>query len=268
MTLFAKHLRQETLKMVHRAKASHIGGALSMADILAALYGPEGRLRVDPKHPEWTDRDRFILSKGHACTSLYAALALSGFFPIEQLKRYAQDGSPFMSHASHKIPGIELSTGSLGHGLPVGCGLAYGARLVGASWRTVVLLSDGEMDEGSNWEAILFAAHHCLGRLWVIIDANRIQSLGFVEDVMRLEPLNEKFLSFGWNVHTCDGHDETSLRKTLNLDASLESGKPTVIIARTVKGKGISFMEDQIAWHYKSPSDIQLAQGLVELENA
>jgi transketolase len=252
--------------MVHRAKASHIGGALSMADILAALYGPEGRLRVDPRRTDWEERDRFILSKGHACTGLYAALALAGFIPLSLLESYACDGSPLMSHASHKVPGIELSTGSLGHGLPVGCGLAYGARLSGAEWRTVVLLSDGEMDEGSNWEAFLFAAHHKLDRLWVVIDANRIQSLGMVDDVMRLEPLPAKLSAFGWAVREVDGHDEKGLHQALDLAHPPEPGKPTVIIARTVKGKGVSFMEEQLAWHYKSPSDQQLAQALAELE--
>ena len=237
-----------------------------MADILAVLYGPEGRLRVAPSDPGWCDRDRFILSKGHACTGLYAALALAGFLPRADLQAYATDGSALMSHASHKVPGVELSTGSLGHGLPVGCGLAYGARLAGADWRTVVLLSDGELDEGSNWEAFLFAAHHRLDRLWAVIDANSIQSLGSVDDVLRLEPLRDKFASFGWAVLDIDGHDAVALHRAIDLDHPPIPGKPTVVIARTIKGRGVSFMEGQLAWHYRSPSDVHLEAALAELE--
>lgn len=262
---FARDIRVEALRMVHRAKASHIGGALSMADILAVLYGPQGRLQVDPSRPDWSERDRFILSKGHACTALYAALALAGFFPQQRLEEYAQDGSHFMAHASHLVPGVELSTGSLGHGLPVACGLAYGARLRHETWRSIVLLSDGELDEGSNWEAFLFAAHHNMDHLRVIIDANNIQSLGSVEDVIRLEPLADKLSAFGWAVETCDGHDHTSLSSLLNLDKPLVPGKPSAIIARTIKGKGVSYMENELAWHYRSPNDEQLSQALTEL---
>ena len=251
--------------MVHRARASHVGGALSMIDILAALYGPGGRLHVDARQPEWPSRDRFILSKGHACTGLYAALALAGFFPVEALSTYACEGSPLMSHASHTVDGVELSTGSLGHGLPVGGGLAYGARILGESWKTVVLLSDGELDEGSNWEAILFAGHHRLDRLWAIIDANRIQSLGTVADVLDIEPLGDKFRAFGWSVREVDGHDVEALHASLDLAQPPVPGQPTVVIARTIKGRGVSFMEDRLAWHYQSPSDAQLAAALVEL---
>lgn len=265
---FASSARAAAVRMVHRAKASHIGGALSMADILAVLYGPGGRLKVRAGEPDWKQRDRFILSKGHACTGLYSTLALAGFFPMVDLESYALDGSRLMSHASHKVPGVELSTGSLGHGLPVGCGLAYGARIQGQDWRTVVLLSDGEMDEGSNWEALLFAAHHRLDNLWAIVDANRIQSLGMTEEVMRLEPLAAKFDSFGWSVRDIDGHDHAALRAALDLERPPEPGKPTVVIARTVKGKGVSFMEDKLAWHYSSPSDEQLEAALEELGEA
>jgi len=262
---FARQARAEVLRMVHRAKASHVGGALSMIDILAALYGPGGRLRANPRQPDWPERDRFILSKGHACTGLYATLALAGFFPLASLESYARDGSALMSHASHTVDGIELSTGSLGHGLPVGGGLALGARLRGQSWRTVVLLSDGELDEGSNWEAILFAGHHGLDGLWAIIDANRIQSLGNVSDVLDLEPLGDKFRAFGWAVVEVDGHDTAALHDALDLANPPVPGKPTVVVARTIKGRGVSFMEDRIAWHYQSPSDAQLGAALTEL---
>lgn len=262
---FARDIRIQALKMVHRAKASHIGGALSMADILAVLYEPGGRLRVDPLAPGMPERDRFILSKGHACTALYAALALRGFIAMEELGTYGEEGTRLMSHASHKVPGIELSTGSLGHGLPVGCGLALGAKRSGRGYRTVVLLSDGEMDEGSNWEAFLFAAHHRLDNLVVIVDANGIQSLGSVDEVMGLEPLEAKLSAFGWRVFEVDGHDCSALSMAVDQALHPGSGKPGVVIARTIKGKGVSFMENQLPWHYKSPSDLELGQALHEL---
>jgi transketolase len=252
--------------MVHRANASHIGSVLSMADLLAELYRPGGRLRVDSEHPKKPDRDRFILSKGHACAGLYAALALRGFFPVSALQGYGSDDSPYMTHATTLVPGVELSTGSLGHGLPVGCGMAYGAGLRGEVWRTVVLLSDGEMDEGSNWEAILFAAHHALHRVWAIIDANGIQSLGSVDNVMKLEPLADKLRAFGWSVIEINGHDQHQIRSALDLDHPPSTSRPTAIIARTIKGKGISFMEGELQWHYRSPNKDLLEKALAELE--
>jgi transketolase len=178
--LLAAEIRRSALKMVTIAKASHIGGALSMADVLAVLY--EGILSYNPTDPAWGNRDRLILSKGHACTALYAALAHKGFFPSDELWTYAKDGSRLMSHISHKVPGVEFSTGSLGHGLPFGVGKALAARRKVSEWRTYVIASDGELDEGSNWEAILFAAHHRLSNLTLIIDYNKIQSLGSVEE--------------------------------------------------------------------------------------
>lgn len=263
--VFARAVRQDVVRMVHRARASHVGGALSMVDILATLYGPSGHLRTQPTDPAWPARDRFFLSKGHACASLYATLAQAGFFPVSDLMGYAQDGSPFMAHASHKVPGVELSTGSLGHGLPVATGFAYGARLRHLPSATVALLSDGELDEGSNWEAILFAAHHGLDMLRVVIDANAIQSLGAVQDVLTLEPLADKFSSFGWAVREIDGHDLAALDAALDLRQPFASGRPGVVIARTIKGKGVSFMEHSLDWHYRSPSDEQLAAALAEL---
>ena len=263
---FAAQIRIESLRMVHRARASHIGGALSMADILAVLYVPGGRLSVNQIDPRWPQRDRFILSKGHACTGLYAALGLRGFIPLEDLKTYGQSGSNLMSHASHKVAGIELSTGSLGHGLPVGCGLALAAKRRHESWRTVVLLSDGEMDEGSNWESFLFAPQHRLDNLWVVIDANGIQSLGDVKDVLDLEPLADKLRAFRWSVIEIDGHDHEALYQALDLSHPPQPGRPTVVIARTVKAKGVAFMENRLEWHYKSPSDEQLAQAIAGLK--
>ncbi len=264
---FACQLRIEALRMVHRARSSHIGGALSMADILAVLYGPGGRLRVKPTDPFWKGRDRFILSKGHACAGIYAALALRGFISMEELMTFAQSGSLLMSHASHKVAGIELSTGSLGHGLPVGCGLALGAKRSNEPWRTVVLLSDGEMDEGSNWESFLFAPQHRLDNLWALIDANGIQSLGTVPEVLDIEPLADKLRAFRWSVIEVDGHDLEALYRVLDLDHPPEPGRPTVVIARTIKGKGVPLMENRLEWHYKSPSDAQLTAAIAILES-
>jgi transketolase len=259
---FARAIRAEAIKMVVAAKASHIGGALSMADLLAILYCEI--LRVKPEHPDWPDRDRFILSKGHSCTGVYAALALLGFFPLSELQTYGQDGSRLMSHISHKVPGVEFSTGSLGHGLPFGCGKALAAKRQKKTWRTFVMLSDGELDEGSNWEAILFAPHHKLDNLIAIVDYNKIQSLGSVKEVLDLHPLAEKFRAFNWAVKEIDGHNHGEIRAALN-SPPWEAGKPSCLIAHTVKGKGVDFMEDKLLWHYKSPDSAQLQQALREL---
>ena len=259
---FAAAIRSEAVKMVAAAKASHIGGALSMADLLAVLYG--GILKVDCTRPQWPERDRLILSKGHCCTSLYAALALRGFFDVAELATYGKDDSRLMSHISHKVPGVEFSTGSLGHGLPFGCGRALAAKRKGAAWRTFVILGDGEMDEGSNWEALLFAAQHKLDNLMAIIDRNGIQSLGTTQEVMNLEPLAEKIRAFGWEVREIDGHDHASIREATSAFPS-PAGKPVCVIARTVKGKGVSFMENQLLWHYRSPDSAQLGQALEEI---
>jgi transketolase len=234
-----------------------------MADLLAHLYG--GFLRVDPRQPLWADRDRFILSKGHGVAILYAALAECGFFPVNELETYAQDGSLLTSHPNHLVPGVEFSTGSLGHGLPVGCGLALFAQRQSAPWRTIVLMSDGELDEGSNWEAFLFAAHHRLDNLLAIIDFNKIQSLGHVSAVLNLEPLADKLRAFGWSIHEIDGHDHAAISQALAA-FPWERGRPGAIIAHTVKGKGVSFMEDRLMWHYRSPDPDQLAEALRELD--
>jgi len=258
----AKSIRRTSLEMVYNAKASHIGGALSMADILAVLYCDI--LHIDPLKPDNPNRDRFLLSKGHSCSAIYATLALKGFFPIEDLSSYASDGSIFLSHTSHHIPGIEFSAGSLGHALPVGCGLALAAKRKNALWKTYCLLSDGELDEGSNWEAILFAPQLKLDNLIVIVDYNKIQSLGNVKDIIDLNPLKEKFNAFRWETFEVDGHDHKSLKNAL-LNVQELNGKPKVIIAHTIKGKGISFMENKLLWHYKSPNREQLDLAINEL---
>lgn len=258
----ARLIRRSSLKMVHRAKASHIGSALSIADIMAVLYGKV--MHFDPLDPLSQTRDRFILSKGHACVAVYATLAETGFIKHEDLLTYGQDFSWLMNHISHKVPGVEFSTGALGHGLPFGVGKALFARMHGFDWRTFVLLGDGEMDEGSNWEALMFAAHHRLSNLTGIIDCNNLQSLTTVGETLVLEPLAEKLSAFGWAVLEVDGHDHSSLIEALS---SRSSDKPLAVIARTVKGKGVSFMENQIDWHYKNPDDKQLTTALHELED-
>ena len=259
---FARTLRAQSVRMIHRSRASHLGSCLSMADILAALYGEV--LQVRPSEPEWAMRDRFLLSKGHGAAILYAALAERGFFPTEELATYCLSNSRLTGHATSGVPGVELSSGSLGHGLPVGCGIALAAKRGKLPFRTFVLLSDGELDEGSNWEAILFAPQHQLDNLVAIIDYNKIQSFGTVKDVLDLDPLADKFRAFRWAVKEVDGHNLQELTATLSA-FPLETGRPTAIIAHTIKGKGISFMEDQLAWHYKSPTTEQVDMALKEL---
>lgn len=261
----ARRMRIQALQMVHRAKASHIGSALSICDIVAVLYGQV--LRLDPAQPSASQRDRFILSKGHACVAIYAALAETGFFPVDDLLNYGRDHSVLMNHISHKVAGVEFSTGSLGHGLPFGTGKALAAKRSKQDWRTAVLLSDGELGEGSNWEAMMFAAHHGLDNLVAVIDYNKLQSLTTVDKTLRVEPLADKARAFGWSVREVDGHDHAALCGHL-LPAPWEAGKPSFLIAHTTKGKGVSFMENSVDWHYKSPSAEQLAQALEELSHA
>jgi len=261
-TELAGAIRRHSLEMVHAANASHIGGVLSMADVLGVLYGKI--LRVRPNEPLWADRDRLILSKGHCCAGVYAALAQRGFIPMDELKTYGQNGSRLMTHISHKVPGVEFSTGSLGHGLPFGCGKALAAKRQGKAWRSFVILSDGELDEGSNWEAILFAPHHRLDNLTIIIDYNKIQSLGSVADTLGLDPLANKFNAFNWAVREIDGHNHAEIETVL---ASLpwEPSKPNCLIAHTIKGKGVRYMENNIRWHYSAPNADQLAEAISDL---
>jgi len=259
---FANEIRGLSIAMVASARASHIGGALSLADIIAVLYGRIARL--DPMLPDWADRDRIVLSKGHSCTALYAALALRGFIEREELATYGQDGSRLMAHISSQVPGVEFSTGSLGHGLPFSVGRALAAKRRNASYRTFVLLSDGELNEGSTWEAFLFAPQHRLDNLVAIIDYNKIQSLGNVAEVMELQPLAAKVAAFRWAVREVDGHDRLALDSAL-ATVPWEPGRPSCLIAHTTKGKGVDFMEGSLAWHYKSPSNDELAAALRQL---
>jgi transketolase len=259
----ARRIRKHALAMTSRGGSSHIGAVLSMADLVAVLYADV--MAYDASQPRLPTRDRFILSKGHAGAGIYAALAECGFFPVKQLETHYQDGSLLSGHVSHKgIPGVEFSTGSLGHGLPVGAGMAYGASLDGRTHRVFVLLSDGECDEGSNWEAVLFAAHHKLRNLIAVIDYNKIQSLAPVSETIALEPFVDKWVSFGWEVRETDGHDHAQLRQVLAAPSA--SGKPVCVIAHTIKGKGVSFMENTVLWHYRTVRGHEYDRALAELE--
>lgn len=256
-------IRRHAVQMTHLGKSSHVGSVLSLADILAVLYGRV--MAVDPADPRWADRDRFILSKGHAGAGVYAALAERGFLPREQLKTHYQNGSKLSGHVSHKgVPGVEFSTGSLGHGLSVGTGMALAAKRAGRGNRVFVLLSDGECDEGSNWEAIMFAAHHKLDNLVVAVDYNKIQSLDLVANTLALEPFADKWRAFGWHVTEADGHDHDALIAALDAPAG-GRGQPSVVICHTTKGKGVSFMENQVLWHYRTPQDEEYRDARAEL---
>jgi transketolase len=230
-----------------------------MADLLAVLYG--GILRVNPETLTSPDRDRFILSKGHACACLYAILAERGFFPPQWLEEFYRDGTRLAGHATHSTPGVELSTGSLGHGLPVGCGMALAGKRDGRGYRVFVLMSDGECDEGSNWEAVLLAAHHRLDNLVAVIDYNHIQSLAPVNETITLEPLAAKWRSFGWAVREIDGHDLPQIAEAF-ATIPFEPGKPTCVIGHTIKGKGVPFMENSVLWHYRAPDDDECRRAL------
>jgi transketolase len=260
----ARAIRMHCVRMTGRANASHVGSALSTADLIAVLYGKF--LRFDPERPEWPDRDRFILSKGHACTSLYAVLAEMGYLPVAELETFLQNGSRLAGHVTHKdMPGVEVSTGSLGHGLPISTGMALAAKRDGATHRIYCMISDGECDEGSTWEAALFAPHHKLDNLVVIIDYNKIQSFGRVEDVIDLRPLAQKWQAFGWATREIDGHDLGVIEHTFG-EVPFQAGRPSCVVAHTVKGKGVGFMEDKLLWHYRSPRGELMDQALAELE--
>jgi transketolase len=259
----AATLRRHDIGMVYQAGLGHIGGEFSAIDILATLYFAV--LSINPARPDWPERDRFILSKGHAAAALYTTLAVAGFLPVEELATFMQPLSRLNGHPNRtKVPGVETNTGPLGHGLPVAVGCAIGARLDGAAWRTFVLTGDGELQEGSNWEAAMAAAHYQLDNLTVIVDRNRLQQGDGTERTMALDPLPEKWRAFGWQVAEVDGHDHAALLEVFGR-LPLASGRPSCIIANTNKGRGVSFMQDQAAWHHKVPNEAQFAQALAEL---
>jgi transketolase len=259
----ASLVRKHVIRMTHSSGASHVSSSLSSVDILVILY--EYILNTRPEIIKDPKRDRFILSKGHGCAALYAVLAEKDFFPIQWLEDFYVDGSKLLGHATFGVPGIEFSTGSLGHGLSVSCGMAYAAKYDNLNSRVFTLLSDGECDEGSTWEAALFAPHHKLDNLIAIIDYNKMQALGSTRNVMELEPFVDKWTAFGWAVKEVDGHDHSILKSSLR-EVPFCSGKPSCLVAHTVKGKGVSFMENEIKWHYRSPDENETRKALMELE--
>jgi transketolase len=261
-TKLAAQFRARVVEMSHEAKAAHLASALSCMDIVTVLY--HSVLRLDPKQPKWKDRDRFILSKGHAASALYVALAYKGFLSESDLKTYGEAGSLLEEHPSPKLPGVEAATGSLGHGLPFGCGISLAARIQGQSYRTFVLMSDGECNEGSVWEAAMFAAANRLGHLCAFVDFNKWQATGRSREVLALDPLADKFRSFGWAVTEIDGHDHRQIAEAVK-GVSIDQQKPTMVVAHTVKGKGVSFMEDDNNWHYRIPTSDEVEMARKEL---
>lgn len=262
----AAELRQTSLSMVHRARLGHPGGDLSCADILTVLYFDV--LRVDPCNPFKEDRDRFILSKGHCSGIFYSTLAKAGFFPQSELETYMQPLSRLNGHpCRYRLPGVEASTGPLGHGLPISAGTALAAKLDDASWRTFVLTGDGELQEGSNWEALMTAAHYKLDNLTLIVDRNGLQQGDATEKTNQLEPLDKKIAAFGWAVREVDGHDIEALSDTLHT-VPFQAGHPSCVIAYTHKGMGVSFMQDKVGWHHRVPTDEELQIAFEELEGA
>lgn len=259
-------MRKNLLKLCHKA-GSHIGGELSMADIITALY--QYGMKYDPKNPDWDGRDRFILSKGHGAGALYIALAMAGYFELDEvLETYKKLDSPFGEHPSDEIPGVEISTGSLGHGLSICIGMALAARLNNKKHRIFTLMGDGEIQEGSVWEGAMAAAHYQLGNLVAIIDRNRISLDGWTEELMKLEPLADKWKAFGWNVIEIDGHNMEQIVNTIDNLPPVDSDTPTVILAKTIKGKGVACMENDVDWHAGSIDASLLEKSCAELDEA
>lgn len=260
-----RDMRVDIIRMIEAAGNGHPGGSLSVIDILTVLYWKF--LKHDPKNPDWADRDRFILSKGHACPALYAVMSKRGYFPHEQLLTLRKLGSPLQGHPDRmRLPGIEFSTGSLGQGLSVAVGMAIAAKMDKKSWKTYVVLGDGEMQEGQNWEAFMSAPKWKLDNLVMILDHNNGQIDGFVDQVMDIEPLGDKLRAFNWNVQMVDGHDLDAVEKALK-NAQAANGKPHAIIAKTIKGKGVSFMENNIAWHGNAPKKEDADKAVKEILN-
>jgi transketolase len=260
----AKEIRKKILNMVMKSGGAHIGPAYSIVEILTALYFKG--LRIDPNNPNWEERDRFILSKGHGCAALYVVLTEKGFFPEKELDKFCKKEGILGGHPERdKIPGVEASTGSLGHGLSIGVGMALVGKFDQKNYRVFVLLGDGECQEGSVWEAAMSAAQFRLDNLIAIVDYNKLQAIGAIDEIISLKPLKEKWSSFGWSIKEIDGHNFGEILPTLKL-VPFEKGKPSLIVAHTVKGKGVSFMENKIIWHFRLPNQTELKQALEELE--
>jgi transketolase len=259
----ARQVRRHIVEMVYLAQSGHIGGALSAADIVTALYWD--LMRIDPARPDWPDRDRFILSKGHACPVWYANLAMRGYFGLEHLRTLRQFGSILQGHPDmHKTPGVDITTGSLGQGLSLGVGMALHGKLAGKDYRVYVMLGDGEINEGQVWEAAASSAKYKLDNLIAFVDNNRLQMDGLTADVMPMEPIDAKWRAFNWEVARIDGHDVRAILSTVEWAWTVR-GRPVCIIADTVKGKGVSFMENQRAWHGEAPNQEQYEQAMAEL---
>ena len=263
LSITACKVRMGIIEGTHNAKSGHPGGSLSAADILTYLYFAE--MNVDPQNPAKPDRDRFVLSKGHIAPALYATLAHKGFFPVEELKTLRKIGSRLQGHPDmKKIPGVDMSSGSLGQGISAACGMAKAAKLTGADYRVYAVLGDGEIQEGQVWEAAMFASHYNLDNLCILVDNNGLQIDGSIEDVMSPYPIDEKFKAFGFHVINIDGHDFDQIESAYN-EARTVKGKPTAIIAKTVKGKGVSFMENVVGWHGKAPNKEEYIKAMKEL---
>lgn len=265
LALRSREYRQRILKYIYRAKAGHTGGSLSCIDILNVLYNCV--LKVNPENFHSPDRDRYIQSKGHTVEALYVVLADKGFFPEEDLNTLCQYQSHYIGHPTKKVKGVEQNTGALGHGLPIAVGNAIAGKMDNKSFRVFTLLGDGELPEGSNWEAALTAAHYKLDNLCAIIDHNKLQISGSTAEVCNTSPIDSKFESFGWSVRHVDGHDVEALRNTLTA-LPFERNKPSLVIAHTVKGKGVSFMENQVSWHHGVPDADQYEKALLELNGS
>lgn len=266
LQIFALKARMGVVEGVYHAKAGHPGGSLSICDVLSYLYNAE--MHVDPKDPKAPNRDRLVLSKGHAAPALYAALALKGFFPTEDLKTLRKSDSYLQGHPNmHKVPGVDMSTGSLGQGISTAVGMALAAKLDGAAYRVYTILGDGELEEGQVWEAAMFAANRGLDNLVAFIDNNNLQIDGTMDEVNSPYPIAEKFAAFNWNTVEIDGHDLDAIEEALK-NAKSTVGKPTAIVMKTVKGKGISFMENAVGWHGVAPNAEQYAQAMDELKAA
>lgn len=262
----ACRIRMGVIEGTFCAKSGHPGGSLSIAEDLAYLYWKE--MRVDPKNPGWEDRDRLVLSKGHCAPALYAALALKGYFPWDELKSLRHTGALLQGHPDMKhIPGVDMSTGSLGQGISAACGMALAAKIDGKDSRVYTILGDGEIEEGQVWEAAMFAAHYKLDNLCAIVDNNNLQIDGTVEEVMSPYPITDKFAAFGWNVIAIDAHDFDQIEAAMNA-AKAVKGKPTVFVQKSVKGKGVSFMENQVSWHGAAPNAEQYETAMAELNAA
>ncbi len=263
LKLISNEIRKWAIRMIYNAQSGHPGGSLSSADILAALYFHV--LRIDPKNPLWEDRDRFVLSKGHASAAYYAALAMRGFFSLEELMTFRKIGSRLQGHPTMHVPGVDMTTGSLGQGFSAAIGMAISGKIYGKNYRVYALIGDGEINEGISWEAALSAPHHRLDNLTVILDRNRYQLDGYTEEILSLENVEDKFKAFNWEVFTVDGHNMKDILTNLE-KANEVKGKPVMIVARTVKGKGVSFMENTSKYHGKAPNKEEFEKAMNELE--